>query len=82
MPFAALRIFNKGTLRIDLPYLEWRIGSLLGALNGHLIRPVEKTEFEFPAFWLTAERSTVELPGDIGDKKRDNWGCRKAVNRR
>ena len=32
---------------------------------------------------LTAECSTVELPGDIGGhKKRDKWGCRKAVNRR
>ncbi len=32
---------------------------------------------------LTAECSTVELPGDIGGhKKKDKWGCRKAVNRR
>ena len=24
------------------------------ATTGHLVRPIEKTEFEFPAFWLTA----------------------------
>jgi hypothetical protein len=82
------RIINAGR-RLHFSISRGPLASLRpnGFQLAHFRRPIWELDIAEPTVRnppnLTAENCTVELTGGhLGDKKRDKWGCRKAVNRR